>query len=149
MLDERRASPHTRHDDFFDLIIDEFKKEEETVLIEGLTLDAMFVLLFASFETTSTALTLVFRFLAENPSVLEELTNSESNAASKNFIAFRGGARSCSGAEFSRLQMAVFFHCLVTKYRWKIVKGRYSEKACFNISKWDPHSTLGKTRTEV
>ncbi|KAF5816114.1 putative cytochrome P450 [Helianthus annuus] len=43
--------------------------------------------------------------------------------ASKNFMAFGGGQRFCVGADFARLQMAVFLHCLVTKYRWQPIKG--------------------------
>ncbi|XP_076953219.1 cytochrome P450 87A3-like isoform X2 [Bidens hawaiensis] len=43
--------------------------------------------------------------------------------ASKNFMAFGGGQRFCVGADFAKLQMAVFLHCLVTKYRWQSIKG--------------------------
>ncbi|KAF6173108.1 hypothetical protein GIB67_004211 [Kingdonia uniflora] len=47
----------------------------------------------------------------------------EMSAGSKNFTAFGGGPRYCIGADFAKLQMTAFFHCLVTKYRWMIVKG--------------------------
>ncbi|XP_071727632.1 cytochrome P450 87A3-like [Rutidosis leptorrhynchoides] len=43
--------------------------------------------------------------------------------ASKTFMAFGGGQRFCVGADFSRMQLAVFLHCLVTKYQWKPIKG--------------------------
>lgn len=43
--------------------------------------------------------------------------------ASKEFMAFGGGLRLCVGADFAKLQMAIFLHCLVTKYRWKAIKG--------------------------
>jgi hypothetical protein len=36
---------------------------------------------------------------------------------SKDFMAFGGGLRLCVGADFAKLQMAMFIHCLVTKYR--------------------------------
>jgi len=36
---------------------------------------------------------------------------------SKDFLAFGGGLRLCVGAEFAKLQMAMFLHCLVTNYR--------------------------------
>ena len=36
----------------------------------------------------------------------------------KNFIPFGGGSRSCAGAEFSKVVMAIFFHVLVTEYRY-------------------------------
>ncbi|CAI0395955.1 unnamed protein product [Linum tenue] len=45
------------------------------------------------------------------------------NASSKNFIPFGGGMRTCVGADYSRALMAVFVHVLVTKYRWKTIKG--------------------------
>ncbi|KAM0834369.1 hypothetical protein ACQ4PT_063632 [Festuca glaucescens] len=41
----------------------------------------------------------------------------------RNFIPFGGGIRLCVGAEFSRIQMALFIHTLVTKYRLKEIKG--------------------------
>uniref|UniRef100_A0A453QSL1 Cytochrome P450 87A3 n=1 Tax=Aegilops tauschii subsp. strangulata TaxID=200361 RepID=A0A453QSL1_AEGTS len=37
--------------------------------------------------------------------------------ASKEFMAFGGEVRLCVGADFAKLQMAIFLHCLVTKYR--------------------------------
>lgn len=47
----------------------------------------------------------------------------EVNGASKHFMAFGGGMRFCVGTDFTKVQMAVFLHCLVTKYRWQIIKG--------------------------
>lgn len=41
----------------------------------------------------------------------------DQKGASKNFMAFGGGMRFCVGTDFTKLQMAVFLHCLVTKYR--------------------------------
>ena len=41
----------------------------------------------------------------------------ELNGATKHFMAFGGGIRFCVGTEFTKAQMAVFLHCLVTKYR--------------------------------
>ncbi|CAL1362879.1 unnamed protein product [Linum trigynum] len=45
------------------------------------------------------------------------------NASSKTFIPFGGGMRTCVGADYSKVLMAVFVHNLVTKYRWKTIKG--------------------------
>jgi len=45
------------------------------------------------------------------------LQGGEINGASKYFMAFGGGMRFCVGADFTKVQMAVFLHCLVTKYR--------------------------------
>lgn len=37
--------------------------------------------------------------------------------ASKHLMGFGGGIRFCVGADFAKVQMAVFLHNLVTKYR--------------------------------
>ncbi|KAF9678945.1 hypothetical protein SADUNF_Sadunf07G0089100 [Salix dunnii] len=47
----------------------------------------------------------------------------ELNAGSKTFMGFGRGSRLCAGAEFSKLQMTIFLHYLVTKYRWRVIKG--------------------------
>ncbi|EEF33222.1 cytochrome P450, putative [Ricinus communis] len=52
----------------------------------------------------------------------------ELNAGSKNFMAFGGGVRLCAGADFVKLQMAIFLHYLVTKYRWSVIKGHVLKK---------------------
>ncbi|KAG8496029.1 hypothetical protein CXB51_009402 [Gossypium anomalum] len=214
LLKERRAMPRKSPSDFFDFVLEELQKEG-TILTEKIALDLMFLLLFASFETTSLALTFAVKFLSDNPSVLKKLreehetilrnrenTDSgltwkeyksmtytfqfinetvrlanivpvifrkalreiqfkgytipagwavmvcppavhlnptkykdpltfnpsrwegvEINGATKNFMAFGGGMRFCVGADFSKVQMAVFLHCLVTKYKWEPVKG--------------------------
>ncbi|RVW32628.1 Cytochrome P450 708A2 [Vitis vinifera] len=41
----------------------------------------------------------------------------ELHAGSKNFIASGGGSRLCAGAYFAKVQVSVFLHYLVTKYR--------------------------------
>ncbi|KAL6839367.1 hypothetical protein ACP4OV_030637 [Aristida adscensionis] len=48
---------------------------------------------------------------------------SEPAGGSKDFVAFGCGLRFCAGADFAKLQMATFLHCLVTKYRWKVIRG--------------------------
>ncbi|KAF8412313.1 hypothetical protein HHK36_000274 [Tetracentron sinense] len=207
MLHERRASPRQRVD-FLDLIVEELEKDD-TILTEGIAIDLLFALPFATYETTSTALTLAIQFLGDHPSALAELTKEheailrtredvdsgitwkeyksmnftvmvinetirlanivpgifrkalrdveikgytipagwavivcppavhlnpaeyddplafnpwrwkelELNSGSKNFMGFGGGVRLCVGAEFVKLQMAIFLHHLVTKYR--------------------------------
>ncbi|XP_054825449.1 cytochrome P450 87A3 isoform X2 [Prosopis cineraria] len=213
-LQERRARPREQQSDFFDYVVEELQKEG-TILTEDIALDLMFVLLFASFETTSLALTCAIKFLVDNPLVLKGLEEEheaiikqredpnsgvtwkeyksmtftfqfisetvrlanivpgifrkalreinfkgytipagwtvmvcppavhlnpaiykdplsinpwrwdgvETNGASKNFMAFGGGMRFCVGTEFTKVQMAVFLHCLVTKFRWRPIKG--------------------------
>ncbi|CAL5356093.1 unnamed protein product [Camellia sinensis] len=214
MLQERRAKPREQQSDFFDYVLEELGKDD-TLLTEAIALDLMFVLLFASFETTSLALTMATKFLLDHPLVLRELTEEheailrrredpnsgltwkeyksmtftfqfinetvrmanivpvifrkalqeinfkgytipagwavvvcppaihlnpakyedplqfnpgrwegmELNGASKHFMAFGGGMRFCVGTDFTKVQMAVFLHCLVTKYRWQAIKG--------------------------
>lgn len=65
--------PRKKQSDFFDYVIEELKKEG-TILTEAIALDLMFVLLFASFETTSLAITLATKFLSDHPLVLKKLT---------------------------------------------------------------------------
>ncbi|MCH1922691.1 cytochrome P450, partial [Shewanella sp. A3A] len=43
-------------------------------------------------------------------------TAEPTGGASKDFMAFGGGLRLCVGADFAKLQTAIFLHCLVTKY---------------------------------
>ncbi|KAL0329739.1 UNVERIFIED_CONTAM: cytochrome [Sesamum radiatum] len=214
MLQERRERPRKVRSDFFDYVLEELQRED-TLLTEAIALDLMFVLLFASFETTSLALTLATKLLVEHPLVLKKLTEEheaiikrrenpdsgltwseyksmrftfqfinetvrlanivpgifrkamretkfkgytipagwaimvcppavhldpkkyrdpldfnpwrwegiDTNGASRNFMAFGGGMRFCVGTDFTKVQMAVFLHCLVTKYKWKAIKG--------------------------
>lgn len=77
LLQQRRENPRKQQSDFFDYVLEELQKEG-TILTEPIALDLMFVLLFASFETTSLALTLAVKFLTEHPLVLKELTVRES-----------------------------------------------------------------------
>lgn len=214
MLQERRTKLRKQPIDFFDYVIEELEKDG-TFLTEGMSLNLIFLLLFASFETTSVATTLALKFLSDHPLVLKQLTEehemilkkrdnadsgltweeyksmtftfqfinetvrlaniapgifrramSEINfkgyiipagwtvmvcppavhlnpskyedpldfnpwrwegmekiGASRNFLAFGGGMRFCVGADFAKVQMAVFLHCLLTKYRWKVISG--------------------------
>ncbi|KAG6577572.1 Cytochrome P450 87A3, partial [Cucurbita argyrosperma subsp. sororia] len=213
MLQERQANPRKQHNDFFDYVLEELEKHG-TLLTQEMALDLMFFLLFASFETTSLALTLAIKFLVDHPRVLTELTvehegilknrdktdsgltwaeyksmtftfqfinetlrlgnvaplifrealkdveykgfvipagwivvpslaavhlNPENyvdplafnpwrweksdGGASKHLMAFGGGLRFCFGAEFVKLQIAVFLHSLLTSYKFEAIKG--------------------------
>ncbi|CAN6309970.1 unnamed protein product [Urochloa humidicola] len=214
-LDERRSAAERKTVDFFDLVIDELNKPNP-IMNENIALDLLFLLLFASHETTSMGLTAVLKFLTDNPEALQELTEEhekilkrridpdsdvtwevyksmkftshviheslrlaniapvmfrqanqdahikgytipqgskimictsaahlntnvyedpsvfnpwrwkdtpEPVGGSKDFMVFGGGLRLCVGADFAKLQMAVFLHCLVTSYRWKAISG--------------------------
>ncbi|KAL5210626.1 hypothetical protein ABZP36_006249 [Zizania latifolia] len=217
LLNERRKETRRRESiDFIDVLIEELKQEKPTVS-ENAALDLLLLLLFASFETTSSAIAAVLSFLTDNPKALQELSEEHdyvikrrsdpsseitweeyksmkftshvihealrlaniapvmfrkamkdvdikgyaipkgskimicpstvhlnpvvykdpnifnpwrwkdsgepAGGASKDFMAFGGGLRLCVGADFAKLQMAIFLHCLVTKYRWKTIKG--------------------------
>lgn len=78
MLHERRAKPQKNQSDFFDYVLQELQKEG-TILTEAIALDLMFVLLFASFETTSLAITLAIKFLSNHPLVLQQLSVCENS----------------------------------------------------------------------
>eukprot|EP01018_Ginkgo_biloba_P004226 Gb_09009 [translate_table: standard] len=214
MLEERSANPHIKHDDFFDYVVSELNREG-TLLSKEIALDLIFVLLFASFETTSLALTSAMKFLTDHPAALDRLTEEQDailrnreegishltwkeyksmtftfhvinetirlanivpgmfrkaledvqikgytipagwnvmvcptalhldpvvypdpvafnpwrweslpdSSTGKHFTPFGAGIRFCVGTDFTRLQMAVFLHCLVTNFRWTAVKG--------------------------
>jgi len=216
LLEERKKGVRQESIDFLDLLIDDLK-EERPVMSEKVALDLIFLLLFASFETTSSGIMVALKFLTDNPNALQELIEEHENirerrnnpdseitweeyksmkftshvihealrlaniahvmfrkaiqdvhikgytipkgskvmicpsaahldpdiykdpnvfnpwrwkdivepvgGSSKDFMAFGGGLRLCVGADFAKLQMATFLHCLVTKYRWKVVKG--------------------------
>ncbi|VAH35060.1 unnamed protein product [Triticum turgidum subsp. durum] len=75
MMQERMADPERKCEDFFDHVIQELRREKP-LLTETIALDLMFVLLFASFETTALALTLGVKLLTENPRVVDALTRN-------------------------------------------------------------------------
>ncbi|KAL6894533.1 hypothetical protein ACP4OV_008631 [Aristida adscensionis] len=77
-LDDRTgaaASPAEKREavDFFDVVIEELGKPGSD-LNESIALDLLFLLLFASHETTSMGLTAALKFLTDNPKALQELT---------------------------------------------------------------------------
>ncbi|XP_020583988.1 cytochrome P450 87A3-like [Phalaenopsis equestris] len=47
----------------------------------------------------------------------------EKSVGTRNFMPFGLGMRLCVGAQFTKLEMAIFLHYLVTKYRWNSIKG--------------------------
>ncbi|XP_017982424.1 PREDICTED: cytochrome P450 87A3 [Theobroma cacao] len=51
------------------------------------------------------------------------IKNMGSISTAKNFIPFGGGNRTCAGAEFSKVLMAVLLHVWVTKYRFTKIRG--------------------------
>ncbi|CAN6311564.1 unnamed protein product [Urochloa humidicola] len=215
LLATRKREERKENKDFFDVVISELNKQD-SVLTENFALNLVFLLLFASFETTSSAITVALKFLSDNPKALQELEVehqqiqkrsgsleseitwedyksmkftshviheslrlaniapvlfrkakhdvqikgytipegwivmvcpsaihlnpttyedptvfnpwrwkdiSEPVGGSKDFVAFGSGLRFCVGADFAKLQIAVFLHFLVTNYRWKLIRG--------------------------
>jgi cytochrome P450 len=72
VLNKRHASLETHQGDVLDHIIKDMKVEN--FLTEEFVIQLMFGLLFVSFDSLSSTITLVVKLLAENPMVLEELT---------------------------------------------------------------------------
>lgn len=59
-------------EDFLDYLLKEVD-DETTFLTEQIAVDLMFVLLFATYETTSAAITLALNFLNRHPQALRQL----------------------------------------------------------------------------
>lgn len=72
MFEKRKASK-TPHDDFLDYLLNQVE-DEGAPLNEQIAIDLIFVLLFASHETTSLAATLAIKLISEHHDVLEQLT---------------------------------------------------------------------------
>ena len=72
-LGARRNSPELESVDFFDLVIHELDKPDSE-LNENIALDLLFLMLFASHETTFIGLTAILKFLTDDPKALQELT---------------------------------------------------------------------------
>ncbi|KAF2308834.1 hypothetical protein GH714_021600 [Hevea brasiliensis] len=149
-MEERRASPAKSSEDFLDHVMEDMKAQNS--LTDDLVTFVIFALLLATSETIPSTLTLAIKLLTKHPLVMQELAkeneeiirsreNKETsitwkeyksmtftmhdlgpNVRAKNFISFGGGMRSCGGAEFSKVLVAVFLHVFVTKYRWTNVK---------------------------
>lgn len=71
LINERRAKPEKHRGDFIDHIISGM--ETESFLSEDFVMYVMFGILFASFETISSTLTLAIILLARHPMAIKEL----------------------------------------------------------------------------
>ncbi|XP_062088672.1 cytochrome P450 87A3-like [Humulus lupulus] len=216
IINERKASK-TIKGDYLDHLLEEMEKDDK-FLNEAIAVDMIFLILFASFETASSTITLAIKMISDHPQVLAQLTKEyetiiksrgcdfhenseitweeykamtfthmvinevvrlanivpgifrkvvndvqikgytipanwlvmvvpsvahlsdniykdplkfnpwrwqgkELHTGSKTFMAFGGGARLCVGADFAKLEMAIFIFQLVSRYRWTIIKG--------------------------
>ncbi|KAL0411946.1 UNVERIFIED_CONTAM: cytochrome [Sesamum latifolium] len=72
-FDAKRSSDgNDGHDDFLDVIMREME-DENTILTRDVATDVLFLVLFASFETTSTTIAMALHFLHRHPNVLQHL----------------------------------------------------------------------------
>jgi cytochrome P450 family 26 subfamily A len=81
LLDDRKKAPRLDSGDFLDLLIEDLN-QDKYLMNEMFALDLLFALLFAGFETTSSGITAVLRFLTDDPKALQELTVSREKASS-------------------------------------------------------------------
>ncbi|KAL6863739.1 hypothetical protein ACP4OV_016642 [Aristida adscensionis] len=97
-----------------------FRKANKDVHIKGYTIPEGWIMMICLGATHF------------NPTTYEDPTKfnpwrwkniSEPVRGSKDFVGFGSGLRFCVGADLAKLQMAVFLHFLVTKYRWKLISG--------------------------
>ncbi|CAN6374749.1 unnamed protein product [Urochloa humidicola] len=72
LLRKRLSTPKEKHGDLLDLMVEELQSENPTIE-EKFSTDALSALLFTSFVTLSPNLTLAFKFLSDNPVVLDAL----------------------------------------------------------------------------
>ena len=75
VLKEKKASSKTLEGDFLDKMVDDMKNEK--FLSDDFVVFVMFGILFASFETISSTLTLAIKLLIEHPLVMQELIVSD------------------------------------------------------------------------
>lgn len=72
ILKERLSAPENRHNDLVDQIVQELQNDNPVIDV-NFAVDAIAALLFASFATLSSTLAVGFKFLTDNPKVIEEL----------------------------------------------------------------------------
>lgn len=72
VMKERLSAPEKKYGDLVDLIVEELQSEKP-VIDENFAIDALAALLFTSFATLSSTLTVALKFLNDNPKIVEEL----------------------------------------------------------------------------
>ncbi|KAE9450897.1 hypothetical protein C3L33_17192, partial [Rhododendron williamsianum] len=122
LLQERQANPREKQNS-----LNPTREEHEAILARRENSDSGFTWKeYKSMKFTFQNPTVGFS--SENPIHLsgifipllirnDDMQEMELTGASKHFTAFGGGMRFCLGTDFAKVQMAVFLHCLVTKYR--------------------------------
>jgi len=77
IVKDRLVSPETHYNDYLSRIMTDMSREK--FLTEDSVVKLLFGLLFVSFDSLSTTLTLALMFLEENPKALQEITVCFSN----------------------------------------------------------------------
>lgn len=73
VFEKRRSSKEKENEqDFIDHLLQEIDKED-TFITEDTAVDLIFFVIFAAHETTSSTMTLLFKYLTEHPNVLKQL----------------------------------------------------------------------------
>jgi cytochrome P450 len=72
ILKERLRTPEKKHGDLVDLLVEELQSEKP-LIDDDFSIDILTAILFGSFVTISTFLTIGFKFLTDNPKVIESL----------------------------------------------------------------------------
>ncbi|KAL8092442.1 hypothetical protein AgCh_034645 [Apium graveolens] len=112
------------HQDFLESLIQKHTKndwgeDQDDKLMDKQLKDNILTLLVAGHDTTTTALTWLIKFIAKNPDVLERL-----RAPIKPFgyLGFGNGPRMCPGINLAKLELCIFVHHLVCRYKWKALE---------------------------
>uniref|UniRef100_A0A0E0MI90 Cytochrome P450 n=1 Tax=Oryza punctata TaxID=4537 RepID=A0A0E0MI90_ORYPU len=82
LLKERLSAPEKKHNDLVDQIVEELQNDKPVIDV-NFAVDAIAALLFASFATLSSTLTVGFKFLNDNPKVIEELKEEHKKILNK------------------------------------------------------------------
>lgn len=84
---ERRSSNQKRQQfDFLDQILHDIINTDQPFLNDDFAVQLAFAVLFGSFESNSTALTIGLKLLSENPNVVEELKVSRCGRGKLNVV---------------------------------------------------------------
>ncbi|KAL6643712.1 hypothetical protein ACP70R_018478 [Stipagrostis hirtigluma subsp. patula] len=82
LLKDRLSTPGKKHGDLLDLLVDELRSEKPQIN-ENVAIDALVAILYASFGTTTPAVTIGFKFLTDNPKVVEALKEEHQKVLEK------------------------------------------------------------------
>ena len=114
-LSERRNCTVERETvDFFDLVIDELNKPNP-IMDESTVLDLLLTMLFASHETTSMVLTVILKYLTDNPKALQELTVSRLSylICSHNYLIVSSSQGKYVSSEHTNVYIEFVFGCVM------------------------------------